>query len=715
MWIRALLVVTIVGLGFLGGRALSPTPTAPLPETSTDETGKSLAATTSSPAVSPEALPAASPIAEVALSGNGILEGTVTWSSFQAVKPVSGARVFLEPVGNNPMRAATAQEFMDRQSRRREVHQARSRQTVADRQGRFVFDDLVSDVQYKVTVEHEGRRVTSALQYSCGSSCAISLPRRPNQAVAIFVRHEGRDLTSGQVEVLDVRGHVGRLRRRAWSNQQLTLNPGTYQIRAFHLNEYVSEFREVTVPTSEPLRFEVAPCSFVLGEIAINTDWWECVVRLSTQGDWEFAGCSSAEIAVDRYGLSSSNRIPFKLLGIAPGPWRVQLYGTNPTEQSWDLELIKGANFVSLEADPATSSSHERRYRVAISEEGGLPVTGLKDIATMARMGNLSSGNRESVEELQAGLYEFTLSTHALEVAEGRKEGSLEVAAVLEERGRYGVEWDLAEWQRVHEIVVPRRAIVHFRVPGYVGSGHEGYLRVTLRAVGSDSPFDFDPFRESADPCPNLYGEGAFEVGATPHILNATVRASFARGSRGTTYFTQRLDVRPGEQHIVIPLPDVHAVRLIVPADLLDKHMSIRACGDTQEAWSGKGADLPELLLPTGEYFVRAHPHGMAFRVEAPLTLYFEPADSFSTLAVVRLGREHPFDDQLQLGDRIVAVDGKPFSTSTPWGFIQQHSQGKDTLRLTLWRKGETIEVTLEAPIDARHVNFIGALPPKRD
>jgi hypothetical protein len=586
--------------------------------------------------------------------------------------------------------------------------------TVSDAAGAFAFTGL-ADADYWVSGHVAGYEVTAdgSVMKEAGPGAKIEFVARTVRDVRIEVLlPDGTAAAAALIEADPEYG--GEALMETWTRGQpsVRLPPGAYALDATHKGLTCEPVRVVVAadtPTP-PVTLRLRPKAGLRGRVTFAkgkplSTIMVNVLRLDAgekpdpqrlpddgESDWIFVGGETYEFDDEEVG---------------PGRFLVGVV-FHETVVAWRVvEIGKGSSqrcdFEKLEL-PA-----EGFVAVDVRGPGGEPVQDLEVFAGVDDDGDVSTDEDSAFQRRDGGL----LVAHY----PAGKEARLFVEVFSKRFGRKRAYYERGRARPVRiEFGAPARLAVALR--GYVGSGHEGWLRAAL----ARSDHSAEEIEELGDDAPALDGDGKIELGPAETglcllVVYVQVGDEYYEAAR------HEVQLRAGANQLAIAMPVLH--RLVIRAPGLKPGTALQLAPDRSETWLaverriGEDGRVVFPRLPTGRYELsKEDVYDAAMLVDLPHAgeLLFEPRKTVYNALSVHIGDAEGLLAKAGLvdGDLVVGIGGTEFTSQRQMGLLMVQAAartGATTLLIERGGRRLEIELNLQALIAAGE-NAGGGLRP---
>ncbi len=254
-------------------------------------------------------------------------------------------------------------------------------------------------------------------------------------------------------------------------------------------------------------------------------------------------------------------------------------------------------------------------------------------------------------------------------------------------------------------------------VAGYVGSGYEGRLHLSLdRADLESSRRSFSHVREGigADGTQKL---GPVESGSWR--LKLLLQPSSGNQWEQQEITALDLTLAPGENSATIAIPAIYSLTIEVP-DATEGYVQIKPVGRDESANRGLQLDASGRItvegLAAGEYVVTVmaggEPGFMRVRVPTAGTVRFQAMPVNALVVSIEKEEGRLFKAGFRAGDVVVAIDGKEFSTTMELQGVMVGALSKKDVAFTILRGRDRLEVKLDGREFMNPFELGGSLEP---
>ena len=472
-------------------------------------------------------------------SGEGTIEGTVR---NELREPLPGLTVTAMPLTDVDPEADLA-EFISRYRER----EAGIRRTTTDAEGRFRFVDLIPAERVHIAVVDAPWPATVLSPTSRVAARGEHVEFSAVNTQGMLGLHE----TLPAVALLD-----GEPVSRAWfgaspwfaAGVRARANPAFGTLtkfdgvrRAYAHGCLASPPVQVKAESSATVTFTLEPCTSLHGRL-VNHEKDHILQLECLESDAPLPHPLASHVDVEPI----TGR--FEVIGLSRGAHRLSVLGRGrEVVQSWELEITPGYNRVVLERDAPERLDYD--LIVDVVDPDGTPV---EDVQFF----RFSTGRLMASEmplRSDRGRYWIRMTGQLRQAVEaGPPELNMQVRH--DGLGRATLDLDPQSWRALHKIQFPPRAHLDVTVEGYIGSGTEGLIDITLRPA---DPTWYPDYLPNAPPCPDALGKGRFEflpVGECEVFATYTTRTQADRV--GHTYFRKTMRLKRGENSLSVPVPD---------------------------------------------------------------------------------------------------------------------------------------------------------------
>jgi len=651
--VRALLLLLAIGLaaGAGTGFALRPSPAGspPAPVGVDPLAGGSAPHPNESPPESPAIVPTApAPEPESPRESperSGTISGRITDSVRRAFP---GVTVRLRPVAiewpgeDSDLEAWHADLVRD------------TRETTSDADGMYAFDELPLAARFEVSVDHPSWRWMGAHRpiVTTGEIADFTAPDENNPFLFPITPQVARRFTGNGCPI------DASPRPYAPSSRPLVRGAGA-PLRFFAHDVLASAWLEGDRLGDREV--ELVPCPALHG--VFRTERSSLRYRPS-EGE-------PVEIPID----AETGR--FAVVGLEPGAWTFEVCDANGTVLSeFRHEGVEGYQRVLWQDENEIAAD----FTVDVVGADGNPASeGLQfSLAIEWREARGGGGNRSSsIFPVSAGdgRYWFSVPEDLRAFAESGVETtpSLHISAnfadakVLLDPGFSGH----------YRVEIPALATLRTEIPGYIGSGFEGDLSVSLSHPKGQIPFDLDFFEQTL-----LDENGRGEV---RNVMSGAydLRASLLIEGSPFEYHHESLELTGSDLHRTIPLPLRHSLAVRFGPEWHGKRVSLSRPGNGGTISVESCPEVLALDLPSGSYTIRCRSARVEVEVQGDTAIDFRPPH-YLALRVDQVPENSPF----RIGDVIVALDGVEISHPEPYLWLHQTTQERGEVLLTIVREG---------------------------
>lgn len=233
-------------------------------------------------------------------------------------------------------------------------------------------------------------------------------------------------------------------------------------------------------------------------------------------------------------------------------------------------------------------------------------------------------------------------------------------------------------------------------VAGYTGSGLEGLLSLSLRAIGSN--FETTNLPATSEGPTRI---GPIEVGE----YEAVLILSNQTGTRKSTYEISRtkfLATAP-ETQVAVSIPPLYTVTVV--SNDADKG-TVNLSGTTSSVRTAKsieGGQASLELIPAGEYRVdrsRSSADGrMTISVPSQTHVVFHPLPQNTAVISIRDGDGHLAKAGFAHGDAVISIGGMEFNGANEWNLALAKAVGAEGATAKVLREGTTITLPVDAAL----------------
>lgn len=637
-------------------------------------------------------------------SGDGEIFGTVRT---EAGDPIPGAKV-VGLIGSSPPQAKPAadpkssgqgDESLEARVRRDVRYyrwkEAQRREGVTDEEGRFELSGLLNST-YRVEVELDGYQ----FELVSGRGAYQSQPGD----VLDFV---GIPMIELPVEVVDASGQrvesavfvVGRGRStessESWSAEKpsLKLRAGTYRLRAQsgteHDSKLQSEVQRVTLTElgdAVPMRFVLNSRTGVRGVVRtpeahrpddLSIRW----VRLKP----------GQEVDLDTLAHEGQSTWvsegSFSVFDLAPGSY---VFGASRSydrvDEATRVEVRLGQISEIELVLPEISLSEVVRVRVINPHGRHVPRRELRLAVRCEHEGGHSSGGQLMPQS--DGTYWILLSKTSRDVFAGRKEGALFVVATSETYGTTMVPVSPG-FRGVLDVEFRAPSLVTVTIPGYLGSGYEGQVSVSLERSQEELEHGGSGLQETVGL------DGAAELGPVePGVYRvALLCESNWVGEREVT-------LGPGENQVSFAMPSLHRVTVQFGPEAAGSGANLTPVEGGNRSYYGAIGESGRAEFDGvvgGEYRIQYWGQSgqglMTIYVNGDLAVSFEP----QTIDALRVTIRDPAGKLAELGfehgDLIIGMEETEFESLEQMQLLYSTQMAKEETILIVMRAGAKFEI----------------------
>jgi hypothetical protein len=232
-------------------------------------------------------------------------------------------------------------------------------------------------------------------------------------------------------------------------------------------------------------------------------------------------------------------------------------------------------------------------------------------------------------------------------------------------------------------------------VAGYVDSGQEEYISVSLAAKATDE----DRFRSSGG-SKKPTADGTLELGPTePGEYEVVVHAGKARYGNLRASATP-VSLRSGENEVTVAMPRLHPLVVEVPGGKAGE--TIRLRNELAGGWSVTSGKLDEQgrvdfeLLPEGRYKISRDGSEMSVTIPGPGHVVFKPQVQNAILIKVTDTAGKIAKAGFMDGDLVIGINGQEFSNMLQMQMLFAGAATKEQSTLILLRGGRRVELTVD-------------------
>lgn len=656
----------------------------------------------------------------VAATGSGVIDGTVTDA---ADRPIAGVTVRASRVDERALKRSTrgdgvpvAKTLEEKVRQTVENHykaRAARFEALTDANGRFQLQQL-PDSRFSLSAWAEGYELTArgggARRVEAGST--VDFLATPVLDVAVRIAlPDGRDAERAALRIDWQEGRRSRSNSELWRRDRplLRLTPGRYELTAFVnrsqarelglAGELTSDSQKITVVAGESqprLTFELRGQSGIRGKIRIPDQMKveHLLVRLLQVPAGQQPNLELLKESDTTTWVSPADR-EYTFLDLASGTYAVgvSLDYSGPVAQHAVVEVTDHIVHQDLEVSDINEQS---ALLVRLLDHQGKGVAGAS-FGIRVKTGNGTNSSSTRGVEKSVGEY-WILPDADLERALGQIGTSGTRVSLTASSPNHGdKEVDLEAGQRRVTIRLGEIATLDVTVAGFVGSGLEGRLGLSLSRTGDDGSGRFFARRGNkglgADGKQTL---GPVEAGDHQLMMSLDIPGSYA----ALPLHSRTVSLGPGDNVAIIAIPPLYPLTIRVPGSESGR-MQIETPGGGSVHFELKNEMVVLDRIPAGDYVIQlwsgSAPGRMTVNVPARSDVTFEPDPVNAALIEIKDPDGWLARNGFRNGDLIVAFEGKTFSSAVEMGAAFMAIATREDATVTVVRAGKEIQMTFNA------------------